>query len=81
MDGIEEKLKNHCLKCRLKKQLRRCPVASKLHCTSYMAVMIKAYIRKADDDDLQLIPWELYAKGLQAYNMTGDLHQVKYVTI
>lgn len=78
---IEDRLKAKCQKCGLRKQLRRCPVDGKLNCSTYAATLIRAYIRTASDDDLRKIPWELYAKGLQAYDMTGNLKQTKYVTI
>lgn len=81
MGNIEEKLASKCKNCGLRKRMRRCPVDGKFNCSAYMSTLIKAYIKEANDEQLRMVPWELYARGLQAYDMTGDLKQTKYVKI
>lgn len=79
--GIEDKLNKCCKKCNLREIHHGCPLDEKLLCTSYMSVVVQEYIRKAGDDALQKVPLELWVKGVQSHDVTGELRQVKYVKI
>lgn len=79
--GIEDKLIKLCKKCDLKEMCHRCPFEAKMDCKRYMGIVVTEYLKQANDEELEMIPWELFARGLQAHDITGDLHQVKYVQI
>lgn len=79
--GIEDKLEKCCKKCNLREIHHGCPIDGKLWCTSYMAVVIREYLRMANDEALQKVPLEMWVKGLQAHGVTGDLRQIKYVIV
>lgn len=79
--GIEDKLDKCCKKCNLREIHHGCPLDEKMQCTTYMTVVVQEYLRKADDEALQKVPLELWIKGLQAHDVTGELRQIKYVII
>lgn len=79
--GIEDKLEKCCKKCELREIHHGCPLDQKMLCWTYMAVIVREYIRMANDEALQKVPLELWIKGLQAHDVTGELRQIKYVTI